>query len=77
MKVVVLEDLAAHFKLKTQNVIDRIQDLQAEGLLTGMFTSQPALIHVFPSSLLHFMDDIPRFKGISLQIEIQYSGTRW
>jgi len=38
MKVVVLEDLAAHFKLKTQNVIDRIQDLQAEGLLTGMYT---------------------------------------
>jgi hypothetical protein len=37
MKVVVLEDLAAHFKLKTQNVIDRIQDLQIEGLLTGMF----------------------------------------
>jgi uncharacterized protein YoaH (UPF0181 family) len=37
MKVVVLEDLAAHFKLKTQNVIDRIQELQAEGLLTGMF----------------------------------------
>jgi hypothetical protein len=38
MKVVVLEDLAAHFKLKTQNVIDRIQELQVEGLLTGMFT---------------------------------------
>jgi hypothetical protein len=38
MKVVVLEDLAAHFKLKTQNVIDRIQELQVEGLLTGVFT---------------------------------------
>jgi len=38
MKVVVLEDLAARFKLKTQNVIDRIQELQAEGLLTGMYT---------------------------------------
>lgn len=31
----VLEDLAAHFKLKTQNVIDRIDDLQKAGTLTG------------------------------------------
>lgn len=66
MKVVVLEDLAAHFKLKTQHVINTIQELQAEGLLTGMFTLQPNLIHVFPSSLLHFTDDIPRFKGITV-----------
>lgn len=34
-KVVVLEDLAAQFKLKTQFVIDRIQELQTEGRLTG------------------------------------------
>lgn len=36
-KVVVLEDLASHFRLKTQNVIDRIQDLQNDGILTGKF----------------------------------------
>ena len=35
-KVIVLEDLASHFRLKTQNVIDRIQDLQNEGTLTGV-----------------------------------------
>jgi DDRGK domain-containing protein 1 len=34
-KVVVLEDLAAHFKLKTQAAIDRIVDLQKENRLSG------------------------------------------
>lgn len=43
-----LEDLAAHFKLKTQNVIDRIHELQVEGLLTGMFT----LLYLLSTNLL-------------------------
>ena len=30
-----LEDLAAHFKLKTQEAIDRVTTLLADGLLTG------------------------------------------
>lgn len=34
-KVVLLEDLAAHFKMKTQDTIDRVTKLSAEGLLTG------------------------------------------
>lgn len=46
-KVVVLEDLAAQFKLKTQFVIDRIQELQAEGRLTGK--------SLFESSVLTFL----------------------
>jgi len=51
MKVVVLEDLAAHFKLKTQNVIDRIQDLQAEGLLTGVVDDRGKFIYISPDEL--------------------------
>lgn len=46
MKVVVLEDLAATFKLKTQNVIDRIQDLQAEGILTGVIDDRGKFIYI-------------------------------
>jgi hypothetical protein len=33
---VLLEDLAAHFKLKTQDTIDRVTQLQEEGTLTGV-----------------------------------------
>ena len=36
IKVVKLEDLAAHFKLKTQEAIDRVTTLLADGLLTGI-----------------------------------------
>ena len=34
-KVVVLEDLAAHFKMKTDDTIDRVTTLVQEGKLTG------------------------------------------
>ena len=34
--MVKLEDLAAHFKLKTQEAIDRVTTLLADGLLTGL-----------------------------------------
>ena len=34
-KVVLLEDLAAHFKMKTQDAIDRVKALQESGDLTG------------------------------------------
>ena len=37
-QVVKLEDLAAHFKLKTQEAIDRVNTLLADGLLTGGMT---------------------------------------
>ena len=34
-KVVVLEELAARFRLKTQAVINRVTDLQSDGTLSG------------------------------------------
>lgn len=34
-KVVLLEDLASHFGMRTQDAIARLQDLLAEGSLTG------------------------------------------
>lgn len=51
MKVVVLEDLAAHFKLKTQNVIDRIHDLQAEGILAGVVDDRGKFIYISTDEL--------------------------
>lgn len=45
-KVVVLEDLAQHFKLKTQSVIDRINDLKSNGTLTGVVDDRGKFIYV-------------------------------
>lgn len=45
-KVVVIEDLAAHFKLKTQSCIDRIKDLQQDNILTGVIDDRGKFIYV-------------------------------
>ncbi|XP_059622560.1 DDRGK domain-containing protein 1 [Phlebotomus argentipes] len=50
-KVVVLEDLATQFKLKTQAVIDRITDLKAEGTLTGVIDDRGKFIFISESEL--------------------------
>lgn len=50
-KVVILEDLAAHFKLKTQNVIDRITTLQNDGILTGVVDDRGKFIYISQDEL--------------------------
>ena len=45
-KVVLLEDLAAHFKIKTQDVIDRLTSLQESGDLTGVMDDRGKFIYV-------------------------------
>lgn len=50
-KVVVLEDLATQFKLKTQAAIDRITDLQASGTLTGVIDDQGKFIYISDKEL--------------------------
>ncbi|KAK9730506.1 DDRGK domain [Popillia japonica] len=45
-KVVVIEDLAAKFKLKTQSAIDRIKDLQTDNILTGVIDDRGKFIYV-------------------------------
>jgi len=50
-KVVVLEDLAATFRLKTQAVIDRINDLQASGRLTGVVDDRGKFIYISQKEL--------------------------
>ncbi|XP_022288372.2 DDRGK domain-containing protein 1-like [Crassostrea virginica] len=46
MKVIMLEDLAAHFKIKTQDAVDRIKDLQTEGHLTGVMDDRGKFIYI-------------------------------
>lgn len=50
-KVVVLEDLATQFKLKTQAAIDRITDLQEAGTLTGVIDDQGKFIYISDKEL--------------------------
>lgn len=50
-KVVLLEDLATHFKLKTQAVIDRITTLQESGILTGVIDDQGKFIYISDDEL--------------------------
>lgn len=50
-KVLVLEDLAAYFGLKTASVVERIQDLQANGNLTGVIDDRGKFIYISEDEL--------------------------
>ncbi|KAK6492515.1 DDRGK domain-containing protein 1-like isoform X1 [Huso huso] len=50
-KVVLLEDLASHFGLRTQDAIDRLQDLIADGTLTGVIDDRGKFIFITPEEL--------------------------
>ncbi|NWX30245.1 DDRGK protein, partial [Notiomystis cincta] len=45
-KVIQLEDLAAHLGLRTQDAINRIQDLMADGTLTGVIDDRGKFIYI-------------------------------
>uniref|UniRef100_A0A1Q3FE82 DDRGK domain-containing protein 1 n=1 Tax=Culex tarsalis TaxID=7177 RepID=A0A1Q3FE82_CULTA len=50
-KVVVLEDLAVQFKLKTQAAIDRIVELQKDGRLSGVIDDRGKFIYISEDEL--------------------------
>lgn len=50
-KVVLLEDLASHFGMRTQDAIARLQDLLAEGTLTGVIDDRGKFIFITPEEL--------------------------
>lgn len=50
-KVVLLEDLASHFGLRTQDAITRLQDLLADGSLTGVIDDRGKFIFITPEEL--------------------------
>ncbi|NXC55385.1 DDRGK protein, partial [Aleadryas rufinucha] len=45
-KVIQLEDLASHLGLRTQDAINRIQDLMADGSLTGVIDDRGKFIYI-------------------------------
>lgn len=50
-KVVVLEDLAAHFRMKAASVVERIQELQGNGSLTGVIDDRGKFIYISQEEL--------------------------
>jgi len=50
-KVVVLEDLAREFSLKTQATIDRIKDLRMNGMLSGVIDDRGKFIYISEEEL--------------------------
>ncbi|KAK2109694.1 DDRGK domain-containing protein 1 [Saguinus oedipus] len=50
-KVVLLEDLASQVGLRTQDTINRIQDLLAEGTVTGVIDDRGKFIYITPEEL--------------------------
>nr|KAF6358084.1 DDRGK domain containing 1 [Pipistrellus kuhlii] len=50
-KVVLLEDLASQVGLRTQDTINRIQDLLADGTLTGVIDDRGKFIYITPEEL--------------------------
>lgn len=49
--MVVLEDLAVQFKLKTQAAIDRIVELQKDGRLSGVIDDRGKFIYISEEEL--------------------------
>ncbi|KAK0085326.1 hypothetical protein PV325_005436 [Microctonus aethiopoides] len=50
-KVVMLNDLVGHFKLKHESVVERIHDLQANGSLTGVIDDRGKFIYISQEEL--------------------------
>lgn len=61
-KVVLLEDLATHFKLKIQAVIDRLTELQESGEITGVIDDQGKFIYI-SNQELNSIGDFIRLRG--------------
>lgn len=61
-KVVLLEDLASHFGMRTQDAIARLQDLLADGSLTGVIDDRGKFISITAEEL-HSVAQFIRRRG--------------
>lgn len=62
-----MEDLAAHFKLKTQAAIDRIVELQSDGRLSGVIDDRGKFIYISEEELTSIAKFIKQRGRVSIQ----------
>lgn len=74
-KVVIIEDLAAHFKLKTQAAFDRIKDLQNDNILTGVIDDRGKFIYVSQEEMEAVVKFIKQRGRISISELVEHSNT--
>lgn len=73
-KIVVLEDLAGEFKLRTQDVINRIGQVQEMGLLTGVMDDRGKFIYVSEDELVKVKRFIEQRGRVSISELAKASG---
>ncbi|ROL53858.1 DDRGK domain-containing protein 1 [Anabarilius grahami] len=74
-KVVLLEDLASHFGMRTQDAIARLQDLIADGSLTGVIDDRGKFIFITPEELNAVAQFIEQRGRVSISELAQASNT--
>uniref|UniRef100_A0A670ITG8 DDRGK domain-containing protein 1 n=1 Tax=Podarcis muralis TaxID=64176 RepID=A0A670ITG8_PODMU len=65
-KVVLLEDLASHLGIRTQDAINRVQDLMADGTLTGVIDDRGKFIYITTEEMTAVADFIRRRGRVSI-----------
>lgn len=74
-KVVLLEDLASHFGMRTQDAIARLQDLIADGTLTGVIDDRGKFIFITVEELNSVAQFIKQRGRVSISELVQASNT--
>ncbi|XP_038601157.1 DDRGK domain-containing protein 1 isoform X2 [Tachyglossus aculeatus] len=74
-KIVLLEDLASHMGLRTQDAINRVQDLLANGTLTGVIDDRGKFIYITAEELAAMAQFIRQRGRVSIAELAQASTT--
>lgn len=72
-KVVVLEDLASHFQIKTEQAIERLQQLEQEGIITGLFDDRGKFIYLTEQELISVAKFIEQRGRVAIRELVQES----
>ncbi|XP_053113729.1 DDRGK domain-containing protein 1 isoform X1 [Hemicordylus capensis] len=74
-KVVLLEDLASYLGIRTQDAINRVQDLMADGTLTGVIDDRGKFIYITLEEMTAVAEFIRRRGRVSITELAQHSNT--
>lgn len=65
-KMVVLEDLAAHFGMRAADAVAHVRELEAEGRITGIFDDRGKFIYISEAELQRVADFIMERGRVSI-----------